>query len=124
MDKKGFNKEEFWNNFYNNQKENKTYLVGGYNPSFQNNNDNDDMNEVNDNNLFEELEKDKYYYDNYETNYLYYDEKEDINSIKATINNYSMNKMKEINYFSYSPRNINLYKNKIPNKPELSKKKS
>ena len=122
IDKKNFKKEEFWNNFYNNQKEYKTYLVGEYNPSFQNNNDNDDMNEVNDSNLMEELEKDKYYYDNYETNYLYYDEKDDINSIKATINNYSMNKMKEINYFSYSPISINLYKNKSNNKNRISKK--
>ena len=78
--------------------------------------------QVNDSNLMEELEKDKYYYDNYETNYLYYDEKDDINSIKATINNYSMNKMKEINYFSYSPISINLYKNKNNNKNRISKK--
>ena len=76
--------------------------------------------EVNDNNLIEELEKDKYYYDTYETNYLYNEYEADV---KTTINNYSINKMKEIKYFSYSPQNINLFnsiknsnKNKHPKK--------
>ena len=113
MSKEGFKPEEFWIKFYNNQKDNKTYLVGDYNPIELNKNYNTD---VTDNNLMEELEKDKYYYDTYETNYLYYENEFDQ---KSKINNYSINKMKEINYFSYSPQNINLYisiKNQIKNK--------
>lgn len=103
-----FNEKEFWTNFYNNQKENKTYLVGEYNPVINHENDNE---EIDNNNLMEELEKDKYYYDTYETNFLYDNNLDDeYNSrLFKTINNYSMNKMKEINYFSYSPMNINIY---------------
>ena len=52
---------------------------------------------INDNNLLEELEKNKYYYDIYETNYLYKEKENENNKI---INNYSIYKMKEINYFS------------------------
>ena len=44
---------------------------------------------VDNNNLMEELEKDKYYYDTYETNYLYNEYEADV---KTTINNYSINK--------------------------------
>ena len=114
---KGFNPNDFWASFYNAQKENKAYIVGEYKPIKLNNNYNE---EVNDNNLIEELEKDKYYYDTYETNYLYNEYEADV---KTTINNYSINKMKEIKYFSYSPQNINLFnsiknsnKNKQPKK--------
>jgi len=113
LSKDEFKPEEFWIKFYNNQKDNKTYLIGDYNPIELNKKNNND---VTDNNLMEELEKDKYYYDNYETNYLYYENEYDQ---KSKINNYSINKMKEINYFSYSPQNINLYiliKNQIKNK--------
>ena len=113
MSKDEFKPEEFWVKFYNNQKDNKTYLVGDYNSIELNTKYNND---VTDNNLMEELEKDKYYYDTYETNYLYYENEYDQ---KSKINNYSINKMKEINYFSYSPQNINLYisiKNQTKNK--------
>ena len=113
LEKEDFKPEEFWIKFYNAQKDNKTYLVGDYNPIDLNTNYNKD---VTDYNLLEELEKDKYYYDTYETNYVYYEEEYDK---KSTINNYSINKMKEINYFSYSPQSINLYssiKNSLKNK--------
>ena len=115
-----FDNKEFWTKFYNNQKDNKTYLVGEYNPFIFHSKDKNEMNEIDDNNLYEELEKDKYYYDTYESNYLYSDNEDiykSIKSIKETVNNYSMNKMKDINYFSYSPNCINIYKNK-PNTPE------
>ena len=117
-----FNEKEFWTNFYNNQKENKTYLVGEYNPVINHENDNE---EVDNNNLMEELEKDKYYYDTYETNFLYDNNlDDDYNSrLFKTINNYSMNKMKEINYFSYSPMNINIYNiRRINNKLLMNKR--
>ena len=117
-----FNEKEFWTNFYNNQKENKTYLVGEYNPVINHENDNE---EIDNNNLMEELEKDKYYYDTYETNFLYDNNLDDeYNSrLFKTINNYSMNKMKEINYFSYSPMNINIYNiRRINNKLLMNKR--
>ena len=113
LEKEDFKPEEFWTKFYNAQQDNKTYLVGDYNSIGLNTNYNKD---VTDYNLLEELEKDKYYYDTYETNYVYYEEEYDK---KSTINNYSINKMKEINYFSYSPQSINLYssiKNSLKNK--------
>ena len=119
MEKEDFKPEEFWMKFYYAQKDNKTYLVGDYNPIELNTNYNKD---VTDYNLLEELEKDKYYYDTYETNYLYYEPEYDM---KSKINNYSINKMKEINYFSYSPQSINLFssiKNSMKNKQ--SKKNS
>ena len=73
--KDGFQPEEFWNNFYSEQKENKTYITGKYKPIYSH----DKYNfEINDNNLFEELEKNKYYYDNYETNYLLKENENDI----------------------------------------------
>ena len=50
MEKKGYKSEEFWNEFYNQQKENKTYLVGEYNPII---NHEDDNEEINNNNLME-----------------------------------------------------------------------
>ena len=59
MEQKQFNKNESWNKFINNQKDNKTYLVGHYKPILPLNKENQ---EINNNNLFEELEKDKYYY--------------------------------------------------------------
>ena len=125
MEKEDFKPEEFWMKFYYAQKDNKTYLVGDYNPIELNTNYNKD---VTDYNLLEELEKDKYYYDTYETNYLYYEPEYDM---KSKINNYSINKMKEINYFSYSPQSINLYssiknsmKNKQPQKNSIPPLKS
>ena len=121
MEKKGFKNEEFWNDFYNQQKDNKTYLIGEYNPII--NHENDDT-EINNNNLMEELEKNKYYYDNYESNYLYNTNNDEYyNKLFKTINNYSMNKMKEINYFSFSPININIYNNRPINKNKFMNKK-
>ena len=121
MEKKGFKNEEFWNDFYNQQKDNKTYLIGEYNPII--NHENDDT-EINNNNLMEELEKNKYYYDNYESNYLYNTNNDEYyNKLFKTINNYSMNKMKEINYFSFSPMSINIYNNRPINKNKFMNKK-
>ena len=118
MEKKGYKAEEFWNEFYNQQKENKTYLVGEYNLII---NHEDDNEEINNNNLMEALEKNKYYYDTYESNYLHNSNNNNddyYTKLFKTINNYSMNKMKEINYFSFSPICINIYnnKNQIKNK--------
>ena len=112
MEKKGYKSEEFWNEFYNQQKENKTYLVGEYNPII---NHEDDNEEINNNNLMEALEKNKYYYDTYESNYLHNSNNNNddyYTKLFKTINNYSMNKMKEINYFSFSPTCINIYNNR------------
>jgi len=117
--KDGFQPEEFWNNFYSEQKENKTYITGNYKPIYSH----DKYNfEINDNNLFEELEKNKYYYDNYETNYLLKENENDIKTdIKTLLNNYSINKMKEINYFSYTPQNLNIYKSiNISKNPKMN----
>ena len=117
--KDGFQPEEFWNNFYSDQKENKTYIIGKYKPIYSHDENNF---EINDNNLFEELEKNKYYYDNYETNYLLKENENDIKTdIKTLLNNYSINKMKEINYFSYTPQNLNLYKSiNISKNPKMN----
>ena len=100
-----FEPDSFWRSFYERQKDNNTYLIGDYNPIESNDNYNK---KVNDNNLFEELEKNKYYYDKYETNYLFEEFEKVPNEFKI-LNNYSINKMKEINYFSYSPQNLNIY---------------
>ena len=118
MEQKQFNKNESWNKFINNQKDNKTYLVGHYKPILPLNKENQ---EINNNNLFEELEKDKYYYNDNESNYLYYNEdtrRTSYDTLFSEINSYSINKMKEINYFSFSPICINIYnnKNQIKNK--------
>ena len=78
-----FDNKEFWTKFYNNQKDNKTYLVGEYNPFIFHSKDKNEMNEIDDNNLYEELEKDKYYYDTYESNYLYSDNEDIYKSIKS-----------------------------------------
>jgi hypothetical protein len=117
--KDGFQPEEFWNNFYSEQKENKTYIIGKYKPIYSHDENNF---EINDNNLFEELEKNKYYYDNYETNYLLKENENDIKTdIKTLLNNYSINKMKEINYFSYTPQNLNIYKSiNISKSPKMN----
>ena len=79
-----FEPDSFWRSFYERQKDNNTYLIGDYNPIESN--DNYNM-KVNDNNLFEELEKNKYYYDKYETNYLFTEFKEVPNKFKI-FNNY------------------------------------
>ena len=124
MEKKGYKAEEFWNEFYNQQKENKTYLVGEYNPII---NHEDDNEEINNNNLMEALEKNKYYYDTYESNYLHNSNNNNddyYTKLFKTINNYSMNKMKEINYFSFSPTCINIYNNRISNKNKSLIKKT
>ena len=65
--------------------------------------------------------KNKYYYDNYETNYLLKENENDENDIKTLLNNYSINKMKEINYFSYTPQNLNIYKSiNISKNPKMN----
>ena len=124
--------ENFWENFIESQTGNKTYIVGGYKPSvcyFDNKIENEEE-ERNTNCLFEDLEKDKYYYDCYETNYLYYNEdmKNEQEKLKEKIkllNNYSMNKIKNNNYFSYSSTCTSLYVNrKKPNKNKINKNNS
>ena len=69
----------------------------------------------------EEFWNNFYSYDNYETNYLLKENENDINDIKTLLNNYSINKMKEINYFSYTPQNLNLYKSiNISKNPKMN----
>ena len=123
MEKNKLNRNEFWEIFYDKQKEHATYLVGEYNPAIPQKVDKINSEEINNNNLMEELEKDKYYYDTYESNYLYYNDESNYKEIK-TVNNYSINKMKEINYFSYSPICINIYNNKNSNKNKIKNKSS
>ena len=115
MENNKFNENDFWKEFYDKQKEDKTYLVGEYNPVINHENDNE---EIDNNNLIEELEKDRYYYDIYESNYLFnnnIDDDDYYSRLFKTMNNYSINKMKEINYFSFSPININIYNNRRTN---------
>lgn len=122
----------FWEEFIEKQRGNNTYLVGGYKNSVRyNDNDNQD-NDKNEeekpfNNLFEDLERDKYYYDCYETNYLYHNEnmKKEQENLKDKIkllNDYSINKMKNISYFSYSPLCINAFNKKGNNKYRNNKR--
>ena len=118
---KNIKNENFWPEFIERQRGNNTYLLGGYKPSicdFKYKEKNKEKRTINE--LFEDLEKDTYYYDNYETNYLYYNEnmKNEQNKIKENIkllNDYSMNKIKDINYFTYSSLCMNLYKNNKKN---------
>lgn len=119
--------KNFWDNFLDRQRGNNTYIVGGYKPSKCDNENKDKEEEKPINIIFEDLEKDKYYYDNYETNYLYHNEtmkKEQENNILEIklLNDYSMNKVKENNYFSYSSICVNAYNNKrsIKNKNHRS----
>ena len=116
--------DKFWDDFINNQRgNNSTYLVGGYKPilcSMENNNIEEEK-KKNINIIFEDLEKDKYYYDNYETNYLYIDNemKKHQGKLKDKIkilNDYSIDKMKNVNYFSYPSLCINYNKKSMKNK--------
>ena len=118
--------DNFWSDFIERQKNHNTYIVGGYKPA---NIGKEDKNkeEITINNIFENLEKDKYYYDCYETNYLYHNDamKKDLENLRDKIkllNDYSMNKMKDINYFSYSSLCLNAYNNKRSNKNKIYKK--
>jgi allophanate hydrolase subunit 1 len=66
--------------------------------------------------IFEDLEKDKYYYDNY----VYIDKEmknhqEKLKDKIKLLNDYSIDKMKNVNYFSYSSLLIN-YKKNMKNK--------
>lgn len=109
--------KNFWDNFLDRQKGNNTYIAGGYKPCICDYENKDKEEEKQINIIFEDLERDKYYYDNYETNYLYHNEtmkKEQENNILdiKLLNDYSMNKVKENNYFSYSSICVNAYNNK------------
>ena len=98
---------------------NKTYIVGGYKPivcDFINLEGHYQKEKIR-NIIVDLLEKDIYYYDCYETNYLYYNDnmineqgklKEKIKSL----NDYSINKIKNNNYFSYSSLCINAFNKK------------
>ena len=121
--------ENFWKEFIEKQKANHTYIVGGYKPSICNI-DKKDKNEKKEenSNLFEDLEKDKYYYDCYETNYLYHSDnmKNEPGKTKdriALLNDYSINKIKDINYFSYTSLCMNHY-NKERNIKNIFRKKN
>ena len=118
--------DNFWSDFIERQKNHNTYIVGGYKPAYFGKEENK-KEEITTNNIFENLEKDKYYYDCYETNYLYHNDsmKKDLENLRDKIkllNDYSMNKMKDINYFSYSSLCLNAYNNKRSNKNKIYKK--
>jgi len=126
--RKNITNENFWNDFIERQRSNNTYIVGGYKPIKTEMVEKNEE-EITTNNLFEYLEKDKYYYDNYETNYLYHNEKmkNDLDNLRDKIkllNDYSINKMKDINYFSYSSLCLNAYTNKKPIKNKNNKRYS
>ena len=106
--------ENFWKDFLDSQRGYNTYIVGGYKPSVCNIGKKDKIEKNEEDDLFEDLERDKYYYDCYETNYLYYNDnmKNEQNRIKDIIkllNDYSINKIKDINYFSYTSFCMNEY---------------
>jgi len=119
LTKSNIKSEKFWDDFINTQRGNNgTYLVGGYKPVIchsENDNIEEEKNSIL-NTIFEDLEKDKYYYDCYETNYLYHNDKmkkeqENLKDKIKLLNDYSMNKMKNVNYFSYPSLCINFKKN-------------
>ena len=119
LTKSNIKSDKFWDDFINTQRGNNgTYLVGGYKPvicHFENDN-NEEVKNSTLNTIFEDLEKDKYYYDCYETNYLYHNDKmkKEQDNLKEKIkllNDYSMNKMKNVNYISYP--SICIYNKKI-----------
>ena len=125
------NEDEYWKEFMDRQRINNTYIVGGYKPSaIEEKYDDEKQN----GNIFEGLEKDKYYYDCYETNYLYHNDNENENMKKEreklidqikVLNDYSINKIKDINYFTYNSfcMNANVgVKKKVKNK--INKRKS
>ena len=119
LTKSNLKSDKFWDDFINTQRGNNgTYLVGGYKPAIchsENENIEEEKNSTF-NTIFEDLEKDKYYYDCYETNYLYHNDKmkKEQDNLKEKIkllNDYSMNKMKNVNYFSYP--SLCIYNRKI-----------
>lgn len=84
--------------------------------------------------IYEELEKNKNYYDQYETNYLFYNsvpnknndssKNNKIQKIIREINNYSMSKLKLVNYIPYNKLKLNFVKEReIPeqNKEKIKK---
>ena len=112
---KNIKDKNFWDNFIERQKGNNTYIAGGYKQCVWDKEDNgEDDKEKPINIIFEDLEKDKYFYDDYETNYLYHNEKmkkeieNNIPEIKS-LNDYSMNKVNENNFFYYSFQCLNAY---------------
>ena len=130
---KNIKNENFWENFIESQIGNKTYIVGGYKPSvcnYDNKIDKEEEEKVKEL-LFDYLEKDKYYYDCYETNYLYYNdemknEQEKLKDKIKLLNNYSMNKIKENNYFLFSSIFMNCCSNnkKKSNKNKINRNNS
>ena len=116
--------DKFWDDFINNQRgNNNTYLVGGYKPSlcFMENNNIEEEKKEDINIIFEDLEKDKYLYDSYETNYLYIDKEmqkhqEKLEDKIKILNDYSIDKMKNVNYFSSPSLAINYNKKIMKNK--------
>ena len=113
------------------QRSNKTYISGEYRPikipytnEKSDNNDNKNVfTEEKRNKLFEELEKDNNYYDIFESNYLYqntiHEDQKILNEVIQDLNNYSINKMKDINFFSYSSMCDNAYRTKKNMKKNL-----
>ena len=124
--KRSDNENDYWKEFMDRQRINNTYIVGGYKPSIVvEKNDNEKQRE----DFFEELEKDKYYYDCYETNYLYHndnmknEQEKLIDQIKL-LNDYSINKIKDINYVTNNSLGTNYYFNKKILKSKVNKKRS
>lgn len=117
---------DYWKEFLDRQRINNTYIVGGYKPSIFEDKYN---NEKQKDNFFEELEKDKYYYDSYETNYLYHNdnmknEHEKLIDQIRVLNDYSINKIKDINYFEYNSLCMKYNNSKKILKCKVNKKRS
>ena len=125
---KNIRNENFWKEFIDRQTGNKTYITGGYKPiacddDYKQHYQKEKIKNI----IFEYLEKDKYYYDFYETNYLYYNndmnnEQEKLKEKIKSLNDYSVNKIKDNNYFSYSSVCINAYNKKKEIKNKINTK--
>ena len=112
---KNFENESYWEEYIEKQSCEKNYILGGYkeinNNGFQKN-DKDSKNKKNVK-LIEDIEKDKYYFDPYETNYLYHytpnlsamkemdrNKQEYAKNLISLLNNYSINKINDMHFFS------------------------
>ena len=126
--KKNFDNENYWEEYIEKQRGEKNYLFGGYKEIINNNNDNDTKNK-NSTKLMEDLEKDKYYFDPYETNYLYhYTSLSKMNEMKtkqeyaknliSLLNNYSINKINGVHFFAAQTEKFSFDKNNYNNESQ------
>ena len=126
--KKNFDNENYWEEYIEKQRGEKNYLFGGYKEIINNNNDNDNKNK-NSTKLMEDLEKDKYYFDPYETNYLYhYTSLSKMNEMKtkqeyaknliSLLNNYSINKINGVHFFAAQTEKFSFDKNNYNNESQ------